>query len=701
MNSDTPHQKVQPEHLKRDAFLYVRQSTLQQVFHNTESTRRQYDLRGRAVALGWPEDRIHVIDSDLGQSGASAVDRKGFQKLVGEVGSGNAGIVLGLEVSRLARNSSDWHRLLEICAMTDTLILDEDGLYDPSHFNDRLLLGMKGTMSEAELHVIRARMQGGIINKAKRGELQVPLPIGLSYDEQGQVILTPDKQIQDTMNTFFKAYKRAGSATAVVKYFCKNKLLFPRRLRGKPNKGKIVWGPLTHSRALQTLHNPRYTGAFVYGRMKSRQHPDGSNHVKTLPMDQWHTLLPDSHSGYITWTEYNDNLKTLQACANAHGVDRRNHPPGKGPALLQGMVVCGICGQRMTLRYHTRDCKLCPDYICQRHGIEYGLPVCQSIPGGNVDMAIEKLIMELMKPAAIELALTVQQEVQSRLKEADQLRFQNVQRAQYQADLARDRFMNVDPRNRLVADQLEADWNNKLRELKDARELYEHQCSIDRTNLDKKCRDKILSLVKDFPTVWNDPATESQQRKRMVRLLIEDVTLTRTDENVKVCIRLKGGATHQTAVSIPLNAWQSRKTIPQVIEEIDKLIDHFTDNEIAANLNRRDFKPSEGKQFTPDIVARLRRDYHLKSRFNRLREKGLLTVQEMAKELQVSANTVKIWQRYGLLKSYKYNDKCERLFELEPEGNRPVKSQGLKYKLSERPKHAEFISQAANEVQYA
>ena len=210
MNNDTSHQKVQPEHLKRDAFLYIRQSTLQQVFHNTESTRRQYDLRGRAVALGWPEDRIHVIDSDLGQSGASAVDRKGFQKLVGEVGSGNAGIVLGLEVSRLARNSSDWHRLLEICALTDTLILDEDGLYDPSHFNDRLLLGMKGTMSEAELHVIRARMQGGIINKAKRGELQIPLPIGLSYDEQGQVILTPDKQIRDSMYTFFGTYKRTG-----------------------------------------------------------------------------------------------------------------------------------------------------------------------------------------------------------------------------------------------------------------------------------------------------------------------------------------------------------------------------------------------------------------------------------------------------------------------------------------------------------
>jgi len=700
MISDTHHQKVRPEHLKRDAYLYIRQSTIHQVFHNTESTRRQYDLRRRATALGWADDNVIVIDSDLGQSGASAKDREGFQKLVADVGMGKAGIVLGLEVSRLARNSSDWHRLLEICALTDTLILDEDGLYDPSHFNDRLLLGMKGTMSEAELHMLRARLRGGILNKASRGELQVPLPIGLSYDQSGKVILTPDSQVQEALRAFFKTYKRTGSAMAVVKHFRKNGLQFPRLLRGKINKGKTVWGPLTHTRALHVLHNPRYAGVFVYGRLKSYKRPNGRIGVRELPIDQWHTLIPDAHPGYITWDQYNENLKTLRANAQSHGKDRRNHPPGRGPALLQGMIVCGVCGQRMTLRYHSSYGKLVPDYVCQRHGIEYGKPRCQSIPGYNIDKAVEKLLLELVKPVTLEIAFTVQQEVQQRLKEADKLRYQKVQRAQYQADLAKDRFMNIDPRNRLVADQLEADWNDKLRVLTEVRQEYEQQHELDKIKLDKQCQEKILSLVKNFPKVWNDPATSDQQRKRMARLIIEDVTMERTGKNVDLRIRLKGGATHQMKVPVPLSAWESRKTKPEIIEEIDKLIDHFTDKEIVDNLNRRGIKPSEGPKFTRAIIGNLRRNNNLKSRYDRLREKGLLTVDEMAEELNVSANTVKIWRRYGLLKGYKYNDKGWRLFEPVTEKTRPVKSQGGKLKLSERPKYEELVSHAANKVQF-
>jgi DNA invertase Pin-like site-specific DNA recombinase len=270
------HQKVNAGHLKRNAYLYVRQSTLRQVFENTESTKRQYGLRQHAVALGWPVERIIVIDSDLGQSGASAVDREGFQKLVTEVSLGKAGIVLGLEVSRLARNSTDWHRLLEICALADTLILDEDGVYDPSHFNDRLLLGLKGTMSEAELHVLRARLQGGILNKARRGELQCPLPVGLVYNVNNEPVLDADKQVQESLRFFFETFRRTTSACAVVKAFREKKLLFPRRLKNGPNKGDLVWAELSHSRALHVLHNPRYAGAFVYGRSRTRNHPKGA-----------------------------------------------------------------------------------------------------------------------------------------------------------------------------------------------------------------------------------------------------------------------------------------------------------------------------------------------------------------------------------------------------------------------------------------
>ena len=267
MTHDT-HQKVNSIHLKRTAYLYIRQSTLRQVFENTESTKRQYGLRQKAIALGWPADRIVVIDSDLGQSGASSADREGFQRLVTEVSLGRAGIVLGLEVSRLARNNTDWHRLLEICALTDTLILDEDGIYDPSHFNDRLLLGLKGTMSEAELHVLRARLQGGILNKARRGELVIKPPIGFVYSSEGVLVLD---QVQQALRLLFDTFRRIGSATATVKLFCKQGLLFPRRVHGGPQRGELVWAALGHCQVLRSLHNPRYAGAFVFGRSNVMQ----------------------------------------------------------------------------------------------------------------------------------------------------------------------------------------------------------------------------------------------------------------------------------------------------------------------------------------------------------------------------------------------------------------------------------------------
>src|SRR3954468_23572490 len=303
----TAHEKINAGHLKRNAYLYIRQSTLRQVFENTESTIRQYDLRQRAVALGWPTERIIVIDTDLGQSAATAADREGFQKLVTEVSLEKAGIVLGLEVSRLARNSTDWHRLLEICALTDTLILDEDGLYDPRHFNDRLLLGLKGAMFEAELHVIRARLQGGILNKARRGELQCPLPVGFIYNSKGRPILDPDKQVQESLRFFFETFRRAGSACAVVKAFRQKKLLFPRRLKKGPNKGDLVWAELPHSRTLHILPNPRYTGAFVYGRSRTRKNPSGGASYTRLPREQW-TLIKNAHPGYISWEQYEESL---------------------------------------------------------------------------------------------------------------------------------------------------------------------------------------------------------------------------------------------------------------------------------------------------------------------------------------------------------------------------------------------------------
>jgi len=694
MTQDT-HQKVTSIHLSRNAYLYIRQSTLRQVFENTESTKRQYGLRQKAIALGWPEERIVVIDSDLGQSGASAADREGFQRLVTEVSLGRAGIVLGLEVSRLARNNTDWHRLLEICALTDTLILDEDGIYDPSHFNDRLLLGLKGTMSEAELHVLRARLQGGIRNKARRGELVIKPPIGFVYNSEGVLVLDPDKQVQQALRLLFDTFRRTGSATATVKLFRKQGLLFPRRVHGGPQRGELVWGVLGHCQVLRILHNPRYAGAFVFGRHHSRKTVDGHSRIVAVPQEKWQTLITGAHAGYLSWEGYEENQKRLHDSAQAIGGDRRRSPAREGPALLQGLILCGRCGQRMTVRYHVRHGCLCPDYVCQREGIEHAQPVCQHIPGSGIDEAIGALLIEAVSPVALEVALTVQQELQSRLEEADRLRLQQVERAQYEADLARRRYMRVDPENRLVADSLEAEWNSKLRAVAEAQQDHERQRQQDRQALSDQQRAAILALASDFPRLWRDPNTPERERKRMTRLLLEDVTVFRSD-GIVLQIRFRGGAARTLTIPLPLNAWQQRATSPEIVRDIDRLLDNNTDGQIAAILNERDMRSGEGKRFSPSIVARIRRDYSLTPRYDRLRAAGMLTVQEMAAVLGVTPGAVKIWNRHGLLHGHAYNDRNECLYET-PGNNPPRKSQGKK--LSERRAAIEVPSENTKEVQ--
>ena len=475
MNTQSGVSKVTADHVRRDAYLYVRQSSLHQVLEHTESTKRQYGLRQRAVALGWSEDRVVVIDADQGQSAAGGVERAGFQRLVGEVGMGQAGIVMGLEVSRLARNSTEWHRLLEICALTDTLILDEDGIYDPAHFNDRLLLGLKGTMSEAELHVLRSRLRGGVMNKARRGELKMPLPVGLVYDGADRVVRDPDGEVQESIRVFFEMFRRTGTASATVRQFRAEELLVPTRLRGGPHKGEVVFRALEHTRALRILHNPRYSGAFVFGRTRTRPTPGGGTCRRQLAREDWEVVIPQAHEGYITWEEYEDNLRLLRENSQAFGSDRRRSPPREGPALLQGLVVCGRCGLRMTVRYNVHRGVQVPTYMCQRMGIERGEPPCQRVPGGELDEAIGSLILEAVTPLTLEVALAVGDELRVRAEEVDGLRRQHVERTRYEAELAERRYRRVDPDHRLVADTLEADWNHKLRALAAARETYERQ----------------------------------------------------------------------------------------------------------------------------------------------------------------------------------------------------------------------------------
>ena len=662
MNTET-HQKITATHLKRNAYLYVRQSTMRQVVENTESTQRQYALRQRAIALGWRQDQIIVIDSDLGQSGASAVDREGFQKLVGETGMGRAGIVLGLEVSRLARNSADWHRLLEICALTDTLILDEDGIYDPAHFNDRLLLGLKGTMSEAELHVLRARLRGGLLNKARRGELRCRLPIGLLYDAAGHVMLDPDKQVQETVRLLFETFARTGSLNATVKSFRQQHLLFPTRVAAGAHKGELVWTPLSLGRACTALHNPWYAGAYAFGRSRFRTQTDGRQRHERLPREQWHVLIRDAHPAYISWQEYERNEQQLQHSARTLGFERNAGPAREGSALLQGKAVCGLCGSRMNVHYNVRKDGMIPNYVCVGRGRLFGDPLCQSILGTGIDAAVGQLLVDTVTPMALELALSVQHEITSRLEEADRLRYRQVERAQYEADAARQRYMHVDSANRLVADALEADWNLKLRALADAQQDYQQRRAADRLVVDEQERQRILALATDFPAVWRDPNTPHRERKRMLALLIEDVTLVKQRE-ITVAVRFRGGVTTIRTLPRPLTPQQLRATHEDVRLHIESLLNEYTDAQVARILNERGMRTGAGDAFGSESIKWVRYSAKIKSLKERLLEAGWLTVEQVSAKLGLGRTSIGKLRLQGKLQARICNDHGQWLYWL-------------------------------------
>jgi DNA invertase Pin-like site-specific DNA recombinase len=679
--TDTASSKVTAAHLARTALLYVRQSTLKQVLHNTESAIRQYDLRGKAIALGWPAARITVIDIDQGQSGASAADREGFQQMVAEVSLGRAGIVLGLECSRLARNSADWHQLLELCAMTGTLICDEDGLYDPRSFNDRLLLGLKGTMAESELHFIRARLRGGIVSKARRGELITPLPVGLACGAAGHVILDPDAAVRGALAHLFATFEATGSATACVKAFSTAGLSFPWRHRMGPRQGETDWKPLQHHTVLRILHNPRYAGAFTFGRHRDIRLPGGKLSRTMLPREEWISFIPGAHPGYLTLDQYDANRARLAANAAAHGRDRAAGPPREGPALLQGIIICGTCGQRTAIRYHQRGDQLLPTYVCQRDGIEHARRICQAVPGAGLDDQIGQLLTGTLTPLAIEAALTVSAELEHRAAEADALRAAHVERARYHADLARRRYLTVDPANRLVADTLEADWNTALRALSQAQDAYDHARKNSTGQLTDTQKTRIQQLATDLPAIWNDPATPARERKRIARLLLTDVTITRTRDTITAHVRLPAGQHRTLTMPVPPTAAQLRKTPAAAVTAIDELLDRHTHAQIAAILNDRGLTSGEGRPFHPLIIRNIRDDYGLRSREQRLRDAGMLTLAEMADRLGVPPKTVKIWHHAGLITGHPYNDKGQCLYP-PPGENPPARAQGRK--LSER-----------------
>ena len=621
--------------------------------------------------------QIVTVDSDLGETATSVADREGFRKLMTEVSLGRVGLVMGLEVSRLARNNADWARLLEICAITDTLILDEEGIYDPTDFNDRLLLNMKGTFSEVELHVLRSRLRGGALSKARRGEFKTRLPTGFVYDHNDKVIIDPDKQVQQSFRLFFDIFQRTGAAFATVKAFRKDDVKFPLRIHCGPNKGSLQWQTLTYSRTQTILRNPRYAGAYYYGRQRSRKNVDGSTTYFCVPQDEWIVSLKDAHPGYITWDQYEKNLCRIRENAIAYNNIDRKTPPREGQSLLQGLVVCGKCGQRMTIRYKYQ-CKgrVEPAYLCQRNRIEKGENSCQYIPGAGVDEAISKLLIESVTPLTLEVALEVQRELETRFNEADKLRKQQVERAEYDANLARRRFMQVDPDNRLVADTLEAEWNEKLRDLQKATDYYEKHRRLDSEKPQKEQKTQILNLARDFPKLWKNPKTPAREKKRMIRFLIEDVTMIKAEE-ITLAVRFKGGATKTLKIPLPPKGWQHAQTDPEVIKLIDDLLNNHNYSEIATIFNERGYKSGTGMPFDRKNVKGVTHSNHLKTRYARLRSTGKLTAEEVAKLLGVTIQTVRLWGKKGIIKTYPYNDRNGRLYE-HPGVNSPLRKKRKK-----------------------
>jgi len=652
--------KVRPDHLDRPALIYVRQSSPMQVRDHTASTARQYDLAQFADRLGWPKERIRVIDQDQGHSGVSALGRDGFQHLMAEVGLGRAGAVLSLEASRLARSCSDWYRLIEICGLTDTLVIDEDGVYDPTQYNDRLLLGIKGTMSEAELHWIRSRLLGGKLEKARSGQLRFRPPTGLVYDPAGQILFDPDEQVQHALRLLFDTFEQVGAALGVVQYFAQNRLSFPTRLHGGIRDGQLLWRPLDHGRVLAVLHNPSYAGTYVYGRTKTRnallpgEAPRIKGRTRRLPVEDWPSVLHDHHPGYITWEQFQRNQQRLiENCTSQHQEHRG--ALREGAALLQGLVLCGRCGRRMTIRY--MDNGKIPLYECNQLHKQLGEKSCQSLRGDRIDAVVAGTFLEAMRPAQLEVSMAAIDQIAQQARRVDRQRELIVERARYEAELARRRFLAIDPENRLVGRTLERDWEAKLAEV----ERLEQESATRPAPLvrlvDPEERAGILALAQDLPALWQAATTTHADRKQLLGFLIKDIFLTRADATIEVSIRWQTEACTVVSIPRPQRSCDARRTDPVALARLRALAADTPDRRIAEILNQEGFRSGTGRQFTQNIVKQLRYTYSIvrgcpegpAACAEGCRADGRCSSKAAAEILNVNVSTIADWCQSGIL----------------------------------------------------
>ena len=636
--------KVTVAHLRRHAFVYVRQSTTAQVEHNRESTERQYRLVDRTVELGWRRSQIQVVDEDLGISGAGLAERSGFAHMTAEVALGHVGIVLGLEVSRLARNNADWYRLLDLCGATDTLIGDADGIYHPGLFNDRLVLGLKGTMSEAELHVLRARLQGGIRNKAERGELRRGLPIGFVWgDDDGEVLFHPDEAVTGAIRAVFERFAELGSARQVWLWFRSQQLHFP--LQSNPHE-EIRWVAPTYTKIHQVLTNPVYAGAYVYGKSRQERYVDPSGKVRKrlrrLPRSQWTIVIREHHEGFVDWQTFEDNQARLAA-----NTRPRAHQPGgavrEGAALLQGIAVCGRCGRKLGVSYSGRNAQ--PGYHCSGNTIVNGRGEhCLRVGGRQIDDAVASAFLATLAPAGLQASLRAAEQIESDHDTAHAQWRRALERARYQAQRAERRYRAVDPDNRLVARGLEAEWEKCLREVQAVEaELQRRQQQRPR-QLSPTERAGILALGADLDRVWSAPSITDRDRKELLRTLIEEVIVAvdRETKQAHLTLRWRGGLISELDLPLPRSQPAPNRTDEETIELVRRLAAHYPDGVIAGILNRQGRRTATGLRFTTNRVCSLRSHWDI-PRFEPPAEPpqgDLLNVREAARILGVSAATL-------------------------------------------------------------
>lgn len=649
------HHKITSAHLERLAYVYIRQSTLLQVRENTTSTERQYQLRERAYDLGWPQERILIIDEDQGHSGASSADRTGFQRLVLEVSLGRVGAVIGLEVSRLARSNSDWYRLLELCASTNCLVIDDEGVYDPHDFNDRLILGMKGNLSEYELHFLKCRLHGGKMRKAEQARLRLRLPVGYVYDEAGRAVFDPDERVQEAIRLAFELFAQLGSGLAVVKFFREHQLLFPVQREGSLHDGKVIWQPLRHGRLIQLLHIPVYAGVYVFGRTSRQRKPGQASAAlplygtRRVALEDWPIVVHDVYPAYLSWEQFLRNRQQLDDNRTYRDQARRG-AVREGAALLQGIAICGRCGRRLSVGYSGHRGSYL-QYLCARRHNYYAEGRCQTIPGRQVDQAISEAFLQAITPAQLAVSLSTLKRLQDQAAQVERQWQLRLERARYEAERAYRQYDKAEPENRLVTRTLEKVWEEKLGELERLQREYERRPRPQMLILTAEAYQKVLDLAQDLPALWHAETTTHQERKQLIRLLVKDVTLKKESATIKLALRWQTEAVTELEIERPCRASETRRNDPQLVERVRQMANIYSDRQIVTILNAEGVKSATGHSLTRSMVKWMRWAHGIATacaakptgRDGERRGDGRYSTRAAAKILNVTVSTINQW----------------------------------------------------------